>query len=118
MFLYCTRGLVRWVGSVHCGDMGAMKAEGQARLDPPEVLAMHIQIIAARHSNAAASQQPESKGFPVRRKAATKEQSSTHAAKQERTLRRSRTPATVETSSTRDPTESIAICVLVIAHHP
>ena len=72
----------------------------------------------ARHSNAAASQQAKSKGFSVRRKAATKEQSSTHAAKQERTLRRSRTPATVETSITRDPTESIAICVLVIAHHP
>ena len=35
MFLYCTRGLVRWVGGVHCGDMGAMKAEGQARLEPP-----------------------------------------------------------------------------------
>ena len=35
MFLYYTRGLVRWVGGVHCGDMGAMKAEGQARLEPP-----------------------------------------------------------------------------------
>ena len=35
MFLYYTRGLVRWVGGVHCGDMGAMKAEGQARLGPP-----------------------------------------------------------------------------------
>ena len=58
----------------------------------------------ARHSNAAASQQAESKGFSVRRKAATKAQSSTHAAKQELTLRCSRTPATVETSSTRDPT--------------
>ena len=58
----------------------------------------------ARHSNAAASQQAESKGFTVRRKAATKAQSSTHAEKQERTLRCSCTPATVETSSTRDPT--------------
>ena len=72
----------------------------------------------ARQSNAAASQQVESKGFSVRRKAATKEQSSTHAAKRELTLRRSRTPATVETSITRDPTESIAVCVLEIAHHP
>ena len=36
MFLYYTRGLVRWVGGVHCGDMGAMKAEGQARLEPPK----------------------------------------------------------------------------------
>ena len=35
MFLYYTRGLVRWVVGVHCGDMGAMKAEGQARLEPP-----------------------------------------------------------------------------------
>ena len=35
MFLYYTRGLVRWVGGVHCGDMGGMKAEGQARLEPP-----------------------------------------------------------------------------------
>ena len=35
MFLYYTRRLVRWVGGVHCGDMGAMKAEGQARLEPP-----------------------------------------------------------------------------------
>ena len=33
-------------------------------------------------------------------------------------LRRSRTPATVETSITHDPTESIAVCVLEIAHHP
>ena len=31
MFLYYTRGLMRWVGGVHCGDTGAMKAEGQAR---------------------------------------------------------------------------------------
>ena len=35
MFLYYTRGLVWLVGGVHCGDMGAMKAEGQARLEPP-----------------------------------------------------------------------------------
>ena len=35
VFLYYTRGLVRLVGGVHCGDMGAMKAEGQARLEPP-----------------------------------------------------------------------------------
>ena len=35
MFLYYTRGLVRWVGDVHCGDIGAMKAEAQARLEPP-----------------------------------------------------------------------------------
>ena len=35
MFLYYTRRLVRWVGSVHYGDMEAMKAEGQARLEPP-----------------------------------------------------------------------------------
>ena len=35
MFLYYTRGMVRWVGGVHCGDMGAMKAKGQARLEPP-----------------------------------------------------------------------------------
>ena len=26
---------MRWVGGEHCGDMGAMKAEGQARLEPP-----------------------------------------------------------------------------------
>ena len=35
MFLYYTRGLMRWVGGVHCGDTGAMKAEGQAWLEPP-----------------------------------------------------------------------------------
>ena len=35
MFLYYTRGLVRWEGGVQCGDLGAMKAEGQARLEPP-----------------------------------------------------------------------------------
>ena len=35
MFLYYTRGLVRWEDGVQCGDMGAMKAEGQARLEPP-----------------------------------------------------------------------------------
>ena len=35
MFLYYTRGLVRLVGGVHYGDMEAMKAEGQARLEPP-----------------------------------------------------------------------------------
>ena len=35
MFLNYTRGLVRWVGGVHYGDMEAMKAEGQARLEPP-----------------------------------------------------------------------------------
>ena len=35
MFLYYTRGLVRWVGGVHYGDMEVMKAKGQARLDPP-----------------------------------------------------------------------------------
>ena len=35
MFLYYTRGLVRWVAAYICGDMGATKAEGQARLEPP-----------------------------------------------------------------------------------
>ena len=35
MFLYYIRGLVQWVGGVHYRDMGAMKAEGQARLEPP-----------------------------------------------------------------------------------
>ena len=34
-FLYYTVGLVWWFGGVHCGDMEAMKAEGQARLEPP-----------------------------------------------------------------------------------
>ena len=38
MFLYYTRGLVRWVGGVHYGDMEAIKAEGQARLEPPRNL--------------------------------------------------------------------------------
>ena len=32
---YLPRGLVRWVGGEDCGDMAAMKAEGQARLEPP-----------------------------------------------------------------------------------
>ena len=35
MFLYYTRGLVRWVGGVHYRDMEAMITEGQARLEPP-----------------------------------------------------------------------------------
>ena len=35
MFLYYTRGSLRWVSGVHYGDMEAMKAEGQARLEPP-----------------------------------------------------------------------------------
>ena len=35
MFLYYTRGMVRWVGGVHCGDFGAIKAEEQARLEFP-----------------------------------------------------------------------------------
>ena len=35
MFLYYTRGLVWLVSGVHYGDMEAMKAEGQARLQPP-----------------------------------------------------------------------------------
>ena len=35
MFLYYTRGSLRWVDGVHYGDMEAMKAEGQARLEPP-----------------------------------------------------------------------------------
>ena len=35
MCLYYTRGLVRWVGGMHYGDVEAMKAEGQARLEPP-----------------------------------------------------------------------------------
>ena len=35
MFLYYTVGLVWCVGGVHYGDMEAMKAEGQARLEPP-----------------------------------------------------------------------------------
>ena len=34
MFLYYARGLVRWLGGVHYGDIEAMKAEGQARLEP------------------------------------------------------------------------------------
>ena len=35
MLLYYTRGSLQWVGGVHYGDMEAMKAEGQARLEPP-----------------------------------------------------------------------------------
>ena len=35
LFLYYTRGLVRLVGGLHYGDMEAMKAESQARLEPP-----------------------------------------------------------------------------------
>ena len=35
VFLNYTRGLVWWVGDEQCWDMGAMKAEGQARLEPP-----------------------------------------------------------------------------------
>ena len=35
MFLYYTRGLVRWVGGAHYGDNQAMKAEGHARMEPP-----------------------------------------------------------------------------------
>ena len=35
MLLYYARGGPRWVGGVQYGDLGAMKAEGQARLEPP-----------------------------------------------------------------------------------
>ena len=35
MFLYYTKGLLRWIGCVHYGDIEAMKAGGQARLEPP-----------------------------------------------------------------------------------
>ena len=34
MLLYHTRGGLRWVTGVQYGDQGAMKAEGQARLEP------------------------------------------------------------------------------------
>ena len=34
MFLYHAVGLVWWVGGVHYGDMEAMNAEGQARIEP------------------------------------------------------------------------------------
>ena len=36
VFQYHTRGLVRWVGGEDCGDMGAIKPEGQASLEPPK----------------------------------------------------------------------------------
>ena len=35
MFVYNTGGGLRWVRDVLKGDQGAMKAEGQARLEPP-----------------------------------------------------------------------------------
>ena len=35
IFLYYTRGRLRWVSGVNYGDMEAMKAEGQARPEPP-----------------------------------------------------------------------------------
>ena len=35
MLLYSTRRGLRWVHDVHNEDQGAMKAEGQARLEPP-----------------------------------------------------------------------------------
>ena len=35
MLLYYTRGGLRWVGGVQYGHLGTMKAEGQARLEPP-----------------------------------------------------------------------------------
>ena len=46
MFLYYTGGLVRWVGGVHYGDVEAMKAEGQGGWSLPEILAMHLPVIA------------------------------------------------------------------------
>ena len=49
MFLYYTGKLMRWVGGVHCGDTGAMKAEGQARLEPPRMpVPVHKSVIACR----------------------------------------------------------------------
>ena len=42
MFLYYTRGLMRWVGGVHCGDTGAMEAEGQARTTESPLLLCHM----------------------------------------------------------------------------
>ena len=38
MLLYSTKGDLRWVHDVHNQDQGAMKAEGQARLEPPRNL--------------------------------------------------------------------------------
>ena len=38
MLLYYTRGPLRWVGGVQYGDLGAMKAEGHARLELPRNL--------------------------------------------------------------------------------
>ena len=35
MLVYYTRGGLRWVGSVPCADLGAMRAQGQATLKPP-----------------------------------------------------------------------------------
>ena len=35
MLLYYIRGSLRWVDGVQYGDLGAMKAEGEARLEPP-----------------------------------------------------------------------------------
>ena len=35
MHLYNTRGGLRWVRDVRKEDQGAMKAQGQARLEPP-----------------------------------------------------------------------------------
>ena len=46
MFLYYTRGLVRWVGGVHCGDMGAIKLRARLGWSPREILTMHIRVIA------------------------------------------------------------------------
>ena len=36
MLLYNNGGGLRWVRDVHKEDQGAMKAEGQARLEPPK----------------------------------------------------------------------------------
>ena len=36
MLLYYTRGGLQWVGGVQYGDLGALKAEGLARLVPPK----------------------------------------------------------------------------------
>ena len=35
MLVYITGGGLRWIRGVQYGDQGAMKAEGQARLEPP-----------------------------------------------------------------------------------
>ena len=50
MLLYSTGGGLRWISDIHNGEQGAMKPEGQARLEHPRnpgCVSTHLCVCAA-----------------------------------------------------------------------